>query len=272
MIYIVPTPIGNIKDITYRAVEVLNTVDKIYCEDTRRSIKLLSHYDIRKPLESYNKDNEYKKIDKIIHELNEGKDIALVSDAGTPLISDPGSILIKRLIEENIKLEVLPGACAFIAGLCYTGYNLEEFAFYGFLPKKNSKRVEKLKNIKEKQMIACLYVSPHEIKDVVKSVISVYGENIDITLAKELTKLYEKVINSKAAHMLDYLDSLEVIKGEYVLIIDKDVTKKDDEILDVVQEVNRLIDEEKMSKKDAIKNVAKRCGVHKNDIYIQMID
>lgn len=269
-LYIVSTPIGNLGDITLRALETLRNVDFILCEDTRHSIKLLNHYEIKKPLISYHKFNEAATVSSITERLLSGESCALISDAGTPLISDPGYILTEKLIENDIEFIVIPGANALLPALIASGFKTEKFLFMGFLPKKKNKREETLLSIKENPYPTILYVSPHELKDVLESIKGLFPER-RISLSKELTKIHEKTYRGLAAEILHQLD--ETVKGEYVLVIDAGSASET-----VKEDIGELADGElsdryhKLLKnipdhKEALKKLAKEMGTSKRILY-----
>ena len=265
MLYIVGTPIGNLKDITYRAIEVLNSVDEIACEDTRHTLKLLNAYDIKKPLFAYHKFNEKTATDGRVRKLEEGKNIALVSDAGMPLISDPGNLLIKVLIEKGLKYTVIPGPTAFVCGLIMSGLLDYRFSFVGFLPEKNSERKALLEKYKNCDAPTVFYCAPHDVQDTVKSIYKVFG-NRKACAVREITKAFE----TREEFELENGYNGET-RGEFVLIVDK---AKETEV-EFEMSVNEHIDyflAQGMTKKDAVKAVAKARGVHKNEIYKYTID
>ena len=226
ILYIVATPIGNLDDITLRAIKVLKEVDLIAAEDTRHTLKLLNHLEISKPLISYHRHNEENRQDVILEKLKDGKDVAIVSDAGTPGICDPGEVIIKKCIEKNIKIVPIPGACAFINALICSGLDTTEFEFLGFLPLNKNNRKEKLEQIKKSNKTLILYEAPHKLKDTLKDLKEIL-ENRKIVLARELTKIHEEFIRKDIDELIELAGD---IKGEIVLIIEKN---------------NNLINEEK---------------------------
>lgn len=216
MLYIVATPIGNLEDITLRALRILKEVDYIACEDTRHTKILLDHFDIKKPLISYFQHSKLAKIDKIIDLLKEGKDIALVTDAGTPGISDPGGFLVNRITRElDIQVEIIaiPGANAAISALSISGFNIDEFVFYGFLPHKKGRQT-KLKEISEEKKVIVLYESPHRIKKLLSEILEFVGDR-EIVVCRELTKKFEEIYRGKVSEVLEQVKE----KGEFVIII-----------------------------------------------------
>jgi len=264
-VYIVSTPIGNLDDMTFRGIKVLNDADLILCEDTRHSIKLLNHFNIKNKLISYHKFNEKERIDYILSLINEGKNIALISDAGTPLISDPGSILVKELIKHDIKFTVVPGANALLPALILSGFNSEEFLFIGFLPKKNSKKIDKLKTLKEIDKTLIFYSSPHELLDLLNSVYEVF-ENRNIAVSKEITKLHETTYRGTTKELIDEFRNIE-IKGEFVVVIEGNKEKK---VYLTKEEVKSVFDsmvENGDNPKEVIKKLAKENNLNKRELY-----
>ena len=214
---LIPTPIGNLADITQRSVEALKSVDLILCEDTRRTIKLLNHLDIKKTLKSFHKFNEHSLIQKIINELESGKNIGLVSDAGTPGISDPGYLIVKNCIEKDIKIECLPGPTALIPALVVSGLPCERFTFEGFLPVKKGRktRLEELSNEKRTMVF---YESPYKLIKTLNDFKSTFGDNRVISVSKEISKIHETVFRGSINNVLLELEEAK-IKGEYVIVV-----------------------------------------------------
>ncbi|CUU08952.1 16S rRNA (cytidine1402-2'-O)-methyltransferase [Candidatus Thermokryptus mobilis] len=215
-LYIVSTPIGNLSDITFRAVEVLKQVDLIACEDTRRTKILLEKFGLAKNLISYYNYNERQRAEEIIRELKSGKNVALVSDSGTPGISDPGFVLIKRAIEENITITPIPGPTAFVCALVGSGLPMDEFVFVGFLPHKKGRKT-KLKKLSEEERTVILYESPHRLIKTLNEILENFGDR-EIAVAKELTKIHEEFFRGKISEVLKKLTS-DKIKGEFVIVI-----------------------------------------------------
>ena len=272
-LYICPTPIGNLEDITYRTLRVLNEVDLIAAEDTRHSIKLLNHFEISKPLTSYFEHNKDSKGMYLINKLLEGENIALISDAGMPGISDPGEDLIKLAIENNIDIEVLPGATAFVVALVGSGMNTHKFAFEGFLDRDKKLRRNRLEEIKEEERTMIFYESPHRLKDTLKDMLKIFG-NREISVNRELTKKYQEIIREDIETVINIFNEKEA-KGEFVLIVDGFKGEKsqsnDYSDLDERQYVEALL-QEGMSKKDAIKVVCKERKLKKDIVYKQVLD
>ena len=228
-LYIVATPIGNLEDITLRAVRILKEVDLIAAEDTRHTLKLLNHLEISKPMISYNRHNEGERTDDLIKELEAGKQIALVSDAGTPGICDPGEEIIKRCIEKNIKIIPIPGACAMVNALIASGVSTKEFSFLGFLPLNKKTRREKLEEIKNSNKTTILYEAPHKLKNTLKDLSDIV-ENRKMVLARELTKIHEEYIRGTVDELIEKSENL---KGEIVLIIEESKKKEENKLNDL---------------------------------------
>ncbi len=268
ILYIVATPIGNLEDITLRAINILKEVDLIAAEDTRHTLKLLNHLEISKPLISYHRHNEDIKTDILLKELKQGKQIALVSDAGTPGICDPGEEVIKKCIEEEIKIVPIPGACAMINALICSGLDTKEFLFMGFLPLNKKNRKEKLKEIKNETKTIILYEAPHKLEATLKDLKEIL-ENRKIVLARELTKIHEEYIREN----LDVLmEKAKDIKGEMVLIVEGAKKKEDNHLMDLsLEEHYTYYEKQGLSKKDIIKQIAKDRNVNKNEIYQKFI-
>lgn len=216
-LYLVPTPIGNLEDMTYRAVTILNTVDVILAEDTRTSGKLLKHYDIRKPLQSFHIHNEHKKVEHIIEELKAGKVMALISDAGTPGISDPGFLLAREALKNDIKLESLPGATALIPALIKSGFPNDRFVFEGFLPHKKGRKT-RIENLLEEDRTIIFYESPHRLLKTLKQLAEAMGEDRMASVSRELTKLFEETITDTLDGLIKHFETTAP-KGEIVLVL-----------------------------------------------------
>ena len=216
-LHIVPTPIGNLQDITYRAVEILSNVDLILAEDTRVSQKLLKHYNIKTKMVSYHMHNEHKITKDIIENLNKGVAIALISDAGTPGISDPGFLLIRSCIENNIQVECLPGATAFVPALVQSGIPTDRFLFEGFLPHKKG-RTKKLTQLSKEEKTVILYESPHRLIKTLEDLCKYFGQETKASVSRELTKIHEETIHGTLKTIKDYY-SKKTPKGEIVIVV-----------------------------------------------------
>lgn len=260
MLYFIATPIGNLKDISFRAVEILKSVDEIACEDTRHSLTLLSAYGIKKPLFSYHKFNEKEECKKIVDKLKSGKSIAVMSDAGMPVISDPGNVLVNALIRNDLEFTVIPGANAALSALVLSGFRADKFCFLGFLPDKKSDRENLLNEYKNLSATLIFYSAPHDIKKDVGTLFSVLGER-KAAAVKEITKIHERAdfFNLKDGYNFEP-------KGEYVLIVEG--AKRNAEFIGLTEEehIKKYIDSG-MDKKEALKRVAKERGVPKSSLY-----
>lgn len=217
-LFVVPTPIGNLEDITLRAIRILQEVDTVVCEDTRQTVKLLSHLKISKPLISFYTQNQLKRIPQIISLLKQGKNIALVSDCGTPAISDPGYYLIKEALNNNITVVPLPGACALITALVGSGLATDSFVFLGFLRKKTGKMKKELELAKQTDKTIVFYESPHRILKTLDVCKEVFGDDANIVLARELTKKFEEFIRGSISEVIDNLLNRQIL-GEFVVIV-----------------------------------------------------
>lgn len=272
-LYLVATPIGNLDDITYRAVKVLNEVDVIAAEDTRHSLKLLNHLEISKPLISYHRHNEDVKTDLLIEKLLNGENIAIITDAGTPAISDPGEEVVKKAIENNIKIIPIPGACALINALICSGMDTKEFVFYGFLPLNKKLRKNKFDELKKENKTIIIYEAPHKLEATLQDLLNELGD-INIVLARELTKIHEQFIRGKVSEILKKSSEL---KGEMIIIVEG--SKKNNSEEDIKSLLNNMSLEEhyeyykkqNIEKKEIIKRIAKDRNVSKNEIYMKFL-
>ena len=265
-LYIVATPIGNLEDITLRATKILKQVNLIAAEDTRHTLKLLNHLKITKPLISYHRHNEEIKTEILIQELKKGKDIALVSDAGTPGICDPGEEVIKKCIREQIAVVPIPGACALINALICSGLNTKEFVFLGFLPLNKKNRNEKIEEIKNTNKTIILYEAPHKLEKTLKE-LKIILENRKVVLVRELTKIHEEFIREDID---DLIKRSKDIKGEIVLIIEEKENKKENPLIELsIEDHYKYYENKGLTKKEIIKQIAKDRNVNKNEIYIK---
>ncbi len=268
-LYLCGTPIGNLEDMTFRAVRVLNEVDLIAAEDTRHTVKLLNHFEIKTPLISYHEHNKGFRGEKLIDELLNGKNIALVTDAGMPCISDPGSDLVRLCHEYGVCVTVVPSASAFVAGLALSGISSKRFVFAGFLSGGKKDRLNELKTFVDDESTAIFYEAPHHLKRTIEDMYTVFGDR-QICLAREITKRFEEVLWFKLSEALEFFQNNEP-KGEYVIIVEGATDVKErkaakwEEIS--VQEHMEIYLEKGLSKMDAMKAVAKDRGVRKADIY-----
>lgn len=270
ILYIVATPIGNLDDITLRALKILKEVDLIAAEDTRQTLKLLNHFEISKPLISYHRHNEDVKSNILIEKLKNGENIALVSDAGTPGICDPGEEVIKKSIEEGITVIPIPGACAMINALIASGLPTKEFNFLGFLPLNKKLRKEKLKEIENSEKTIIIYEAPHKMKTTLMDLKNIL-KNRKIVLARELTKIHEEFIRKGIDELLKEIDNL---KGEMILIIEakKIEDNSENELNNLsLEEHYKYYEKQGLDKKEIIKKIAKDRNVNKNEIYMKFI-
>lgn len=265
ILYIVATPIGNLEDITLRALNILKEVDLIAAEDTRHTLKLLNHFEISKPLISYHRHNEETKTEILLSKLNEGQNIALVSDAGTPGICDPGEEIIKKCIDEEIAVVPIPGACAMINALIVSGIDTKEFMFLGFLPLNKKLRQKKLEEIEESNKTIIIYEAPHKLKTTLKDLEGIL-ENRRVVLARELTKIHEEFIRGDIKEIINKSENL---KGEMILIIEgTSKNEKENEINNMtIEEQYEFYENMGLEKKEIIKKIAKDRNVSKNEIY-----
>lgn len=215
---VVATPIGNLGDFSFRAVEVLKEANKIVAEDTRTSKKLLNHYEINTPLESYHLHNEHSKVVRLVEQILEGQHIALISDAGTPAISDPGYLLVREALENDIEVDIIPGATAFVPALIKSGFALHRFLFEGFLPPKKGRQT-KILEWADSDVTIVFYESPHKLLKTLKTLLDVSSENRRISVSRELTKLYEETVTGTLTSVIDHFDSHNP-KGEFVVVLE----------------------------------------------------
>ena len=265
-LYLIPTPIGNIEDITLRSLNILKSVDEILCEDTRDTGLLLKQYDIKKKLVSCHEYNEEQMIDYVIFKLKQGLNLGLVTDQGTPIISDPGYIVSRGVINAGYNVISLPGATAFVPALTSSGIEPSPFIYYGFLNSKNSKQLEELKSLKQYPYTIVFYESVHRIKNTLENILEIFGDR-DICLCRELSKIYEQFVRGKISEIIPLVDTM---KGEFVLVVSGNKDVVDYSNLDVVEHVNLYLGD--MSEMDAIKRVAKERGVAKSVIYKEYHD
>ena len=272
-IYLVATPIGNLEDITIRALNILKEVDLIAAEDTRHTLGLLNHFEISKPLISYYKQNEKSKSEMLIQKVLEGQNIAVVSDAGTPGISDPGEEIVKVAIKNNIEVIPIPGACAFVNALIASGLNTREFCFVGFLSTEKREKKEKLESLKYETKTLIFYEAPHKLKTTLETIYEIFGER-KIVLARELTKIHEEFIRGNISEILE---KVEVMKGEFVILREGSIESKADIQKSKInnqtlEEHYEMYERQGLEKKEIIKKIAKDRNVNKNEIYQYFIN
>lgn len=270
-LYLVATPIGNLEDITLRAIKILKEVDIIAAEDTRHTLKLLNHLEIKKTLISYYKQTEKLKSDILIEKLLEGKNIALVSDAGTPGISDPGEEIVKKAIKENINVIPIPGACAAINALIASGISTKEFLFVGFLPTNKKEKKEKLENLKRKTSTIIFYEAPHKLINTLNLIYEILGDR-QICLSKEISKIHEEFKREKISKIIE---DLEEPKGEFVIIVEgaEDIDEEKEKLNKfTLEEHYKYYEKQGIEKKEIIKKIAKDKKTNKNEIYKYFIN
>ncbi len=268
LLYVVATPIGNLEDITYRAVRVLGEADLIACEDTRQTRKLLDHYNIHKPTISYHDHNEAARTADLAARLQDGAVIALVSDAGMPLVSDPGYRLVRAAIEMGVPVQAIPGASATITALAASGLPTDAFHFGGFLPHKPGQRARLLESLADEQATLIFYEAPHRIQDSLEAIESALGPR-PVVVARELTKIHEEFLRGTAAEIHAQLEDREAIKGEITVLIGKALAPPPDDT--PVRDAVDLLIREGTPRMDAIKQVARRRGLSKREVYEQLV-
>lgn len=261
-LYLIPTPIGNLDDITVRALKTLESVDFVLCEDTRETGKLLSKYNIKKKLVSCHEYNEESVRNYVVSELKKGLNIGLVTDQGTPIISDPGYIVAKEVIKCGFNVISLPGATAFVPALTMSGINPSPFLFYGFLNSKDSKKRKELQSLKSFKYTMIFYEAPHRLKDTLILMLDIFGDR-KISISREISKIHEEILRDNISNLIDIADTL---KGEFVLIVEGNSEVIDYSHMSIEEHV-KLYVEDGMSEKEAIKLVAKERNVAKSIVY-----
>ena len=267
-LYLVATPIGNLEDITIRALNILKEVDLIVAEDTRHTLGLLNHFEIKKPLISYYKEIEKEKSKVLIEKLLDGKNIALVSDAGTPGISDPGEEIVKVAIKNQIEVIPIPGACAFVNALIASGMNTKEFCFVGFLSANKKEKKEKLEELKYETKTLIFYEAPHKLRNTLESMLEILGDR-NVVLARELTKIHEEFVRTNLSTAFEQIVD---IKGEFVIILEgNNESKKEIELAELnsksLEEHYSFYENQGIEKKEIVKKIAKDRNINKNEIY-----
>ena len=262
-LYLVPTPIGNLEDMTYRSINILNTVEVIFSEDTRVTLQLLNHFDIKKKLIALHDHNEDSEKEKVLEYLKNGKSVAIVTDRGTPIISDPGYKTVKYVTDNGYNVVGLPGANAFVPALITSGIEPSPFMFYGFLNSKDSKRKTELESLKFCKYTIIFYEAPHRIKKTMEEILEIFGDR-QVSLSREISKKFESIYRGNIS---DLLSTLNNIKGEFVIVVSpyKEDNSNNNE-LSVIDNVKLYI-ENGMEVMDAIKRVAKERNIPKNEIY-----
>jgi 16S rRNA (cytidine1402-2'-O)-methyltransferase len=273
-LYLVATPIGNLEDITFRAVRVLKEVDRIACEDTRQTQKLLNHYGITTRTISYHEHNEMTRSAELVKDMQEGASVALVTDAGMPGISDPGYRLISLAIRHHLPVVPVPGASAFLAALVASGLPTDSFRFSGFLPAKRGERRAALEAIRTSPRTQVFYEAPHRIVEALADVVEVLGPDRHVVIAREVTKLHEEFLRGRAGEVVVTLKARDGVKGEITLLIGKaegsDTQATAPVKVNVRQRVEQIMAEEKLDEKAALKKVAKERGISKSEVYREL--
>ena len=271
-LYLVATPIGNLEDITLRAVRVLKEADLIACEDTRQTQKLLNHYGISTRTTSYHEHNEMTRAAELVLDLEGGARVALVTDAGMPGISDPGYRLISLAIRHHIPVVPIPGASAFLAALVASGLPTDSFRFSGFLPPKSGQRRQMLESIKASPRTQVFYEAPHRVKEAVEDMVGILGGERQLVIAREVSKIHEEFLRGRASEILETLNARGDIKGEITLLIGKaeETEQKAAAGVNVRQRLEQIMAEEKLDEKAALKRVAKEMGVSKSAAYREL--
>ncbi|MDD6733242.1 MAG: 16S rRNA (cytidine(1402)-2'-O)-methyltransferase [Lachnospiraceae bacterium] len=275
ILYLCATPIGNLCDMTFRVLETLKMVDLIAAEDTRNSIRLLNHFEIKTPMTSYHEYNKVEKAQTLIRMLSEGKNIALITDAGTPAISDPGEVLVQMCLENNLTVTSLPGSCACITALTLSGLSTRRFCFEGFLPPDKKERQEILSELKTETRTIILYEAPHHLKSTLSELLEALGDR-KITLCRELTKKFEDIMPTMLSQAIAFYEN-NAPRGEYVLVLEgKSLSElkkleqlKWEEIS--IEEHMQLYESTGMDRKEAMKKVAKIRGISKRDVYTKLL-
>jgi 16S rRNA (cytidine1402-2'-O)-methyltransferase len=264
-LYIISTPIGNLEDITLRALRILKEVDLVAAEDTRRTRHLLTHYGIQKPLLSYHEHNERMREDRLLEKLREGKNVALVTDAGTPGISDPGEPLIRRAIREKIPLIPVPGPAAAMAALSISGLPTDRFLFYGFLPAKSSARKKVLEGLRKRPETLVFYESPRRLPALLKEALEILGDR-QVAVAREITKIFEETLRGTLAEVLEKIGKEEV-KGEITVVLAGNTEREAVDSPAIREALRECLEDSGVSWKDAVERVAEELGVAKREVY-----
>lgn len=275
-LYLCATPIGNLDDMTFRVLDTLREVDVIAAEDTRNSIKLLNRFEIKTPMTSYHEYNKVEKAEKLISMLQEGKNIALITDAGTPAISDPGEVLVQMCHKNGVPVTSLPGACACITALTLSGLSTRRFCFEAFLPADKNERRDILADLKEESRTIILYEAPHHLKTTLAELYDTLGER-KITLCRELTKKFETIMPTTLSEAISFYEENEP-KGEYVLVLEgksleirKEEKQKEWQQLSIEEHMS-FYEEQGIDRKEAMKKVAKDRGLSKRDVYQYLLE
>lgn len=270
-LYLVPTPIGNLEDMTFRAIDCLKNVSLILAEDTRHTIKLLNHFEIDVPMQSFHEHSRLDQIERFIHHMQQGQSIALVSDAGMPLINDPGHPLVQACLDQDLSVIALPGANAALTALIASGLSSERFTYYGFFPRASKDQEQVLKSVGSRDETAIFYESPFRIRKAVGAIAKYLASDVEVVIAREITKRYEEYLRGTASELETYLTE-HPLKGECVLLIEGgrgDQASADDEVerLPLRDHVLLVMANQGVSAKEAIKQVAKQRDIKKQDVY-----
>jgi 16S rRNA (cytidine1402-2'-O)-methyltransferase len=269
-LYVVATPIGNLEDISYRAVRVLKEADLIACEDTRHTAKLLHHYGIEKPTVSYHEHNEAARAEELVAKLAQGLNVAQVSDAGMPGISDPGYRVISLAIERGVQVVPIPGASALVAALAASGLPTDSFQFLGFLPAKSGQRRTLLETLRASEQTTAVYEAPHRIAETMKDIVEILGAQRPIVLARELTKVHEEFLRGSAGQIMARVQEHE-LKGEITLLIGKGEAQEAHEgAKDITERLQEIMRDQKLDEKAALKVLAKERGLSKSEAYREL--
>lgn len=272
ILYLVATPIGNLEDITFRAIRILKEVDMILAEDTRKTLKLLNYFEISKKMISFYRHNEGVKIDCVLGLLNDGKNLAVVSDAGTPGISDPGEDLVKAAIENNITIVPIPGSVAFIQGLIASGFDTTRFVFEGFLSINKRARKERLEELKSEKRTMIFYEAPHKLKRTIQDLYDAFGGERRIVLAREITKIHEEFLRMTLNEAKEYYEGKD-IKGEFVVLVESKKIDEEDKVSQLtIDELMKIYLADGIDKKEAMKKVAKEKGIAKSEVYKYLLN
>ena len=279
ILYLVATPIGNLEDMTYRAVRILKEVDIIAAEDTRNSIKLLNHFEIKTPMTSYHEFNRYDKADQLVGELLGGKDVAVITDAGTPGISDPGEVLVEKCYEQGITVIPVPGAVAAINALIASGQKTRRFCFEAFLPHDKKDRRSVLESLEKETRTIILYEAPHRLKETLDELAECLGEDRGITLCKELTKKHESFMKTNLGQLISFFKEEENSpRGEYVLVIEgrseESILEEEKAKWEDISIKDHLLSyiEQGMNKKEAVKQVTQDRGISRREVYAVSVE
>jgi 16S rRNA (cytidine1402-2'-O)-methyltransferase len=268
-LYIVSTPIGNLEDITLRALRILGEVDLVAAEDTRHSLKLLNHYGISKPMISYWGERERVRSEEIIRKLQAGKTVALISDAGTPGISDPGAVVVRKAIEENIRVVPVPGPSALVAALSLSGLPTDIFTFIGFLPPKKTLRQKVLRDLSLEKSTLVFYEAPHRITETLTDMDRIFADR-KAALVKEITKIHEEVLRGRISEIIGAIEKTK-IAGEYVIIMEGRSEGNKVTITDALEEIGSLM-KKGLKRKEAVKKIAADYGLSSRELYGQSLD